>query len=332
MGLVIPILVALGVAAGLFLIFYGMDTAIGPDQEMEERLDRFATVDGAAAKGGRGKRGKGAAVATTDQATSNAVAQRVNKAIAKRTFAQNLAVDLARADLKLTPGEFLIINGIAVVLLGLLGFVASQFNPIFLLVGGVVGFFLPRFWLGRRKKGRLKKFNDQLGDTLQMMANSLRSGYSLLQAMQLIATEAPSPIGPEFQRVVREVGLGVPPEEALGNLVVRIRSDDLDLMVTAINVQHEVGGNLSSILETIGTTIRERVRIKGEVETLTAQQSTAGYVIAAIPVLLAGVLFMINRDYMLPMFTPPWIVMPICGIMMLAMGFFVIKKITDIKV
>lgn len=329
MGLVIPLLVALGVAAGLFLIFYGMDTAIGPDQELEDRLDRFAAVAGTDAKRGRGK---GPAVATTDQAATSAVAQRVNKAIAKRTFAQNLAVELARADLKLTPGEFLIINGGAVVLLGMLGFVLSQFNPLLLLVGGVVGFFLPRFWLSRRKSGRLKKFNDQLGDTLQMIANSLRSGYSLLQAMQLVATEAPSPIGPEFQRVVREVGLGVPPEEALGNLVQRIRSDDLDLMVTAINVQHEVGGNLSSILETIGTTIRERVRIKGEVETLTAQQSTAGYVIAAIPILLAGVLFLINRDYMMPMFTPPWIVMPICGIMMLALGFFVIKKITDIKV
>ena len=331
MNMLLPILVVLGVAAGLFLIVFGLDTAIGPADDIEERLGRFTVIEPAGGKKPGLQREK--QVASERASPSKAVAQRVNKAIAKKDFAQNLAADLARADLKLTPGEFLILNAMSVVVFALIFFLLiGGGNPLLLLPGLGVGYFAPRFWLARRKSRRLKAFNDQLGETITMMANSLRSGYSLLQSMQLVAREAPPPIGPEFQRVVHEVGLGVPPEEALGHLVQRIRSDDLDMMVTAINIQHEVGGNLSSILETIGTTIRERVRIKGEVATLTAQQSTAGYVIAAIPILLALVLFMMNREYMFPMFRPPWIVLPICGLIMLAIGFFVISRITDIKV
>ncbi len=333
MNLMVPILIALGVAAGLFLIFFGIDAAIGPEEDIEERLDRFTTVPTAEAKPEKRRRGRrGKEAATEESSTGSVVAQRVNRAIAKRTFAQNLAIELGRADVRLTPGEFLIVNGFSVAFFALVLLVVSGFNFFMLLPGGLIGFFAPRFWLGRRKRGRLKAFNDQLADTTTMMANSLRSGYSLLQSMQLIAQEAPPPMSTEFRRVVREVGLGIPPEEALNNMVLRIKSDDLDMMVTAINIQHEVGGNLSTILETIGTTIRERVRIKGEIATLTAQQSTAGYVIAGIPIALAGVLWMINHEYMGAMFKPPYIVMPICGIMMLGLGFFVIKKITDIKV
>lgn len=330
MSLIVPVLIALTIGAGLFLIFFGLDTAITLDKHIEDRLTGYT---GDLANVRPDKRPK---VIPRDDlhhaVPGSVVAKRVNKVIAKRDFAQNLAVDLARADLKLTPGEFLILNAVSVLLFSAAAFVLSQFNPILLLPGVVVGYFAPRFWLGRRKSGRLKAFNNQLGDTIQMMANALRSGYSLLQSMQLISQEGPPPTSTEFRRVVHEVSLGVPPESALNNLVLRIRSDDLDMMVTAINVQHEVGGNLSGILETIGTTIRERVRIKGEIAVLTAQQSTAGYLIAAIPVLLAAILYVINREYMTPMFQPPWVVIPGCGIGMLAIGFFVIKKITDIKV
>ena len=268
--MLIPLLVALGVAAGLFLIFFGIDAAIGPEEDIEERLDRFTAIG--PADGKKPARRQSKEPAAEQAPRTSVVAERVNKAIAKKDFAQNLAVELARADLKLTPGEFLILNAMSVVGFALIFFLLiGRGNPLLLLPGIAIGYIAPRFWLARRKRRRLKAFNDQLGDTITMMANSLRSGYSLLQSMQLVAREASPPIGPEFQRVVHEVGLGVTPEEALGHLVERIKSDDLDMMVTAINVQHEVGGNLSLILETIGTTIRERVRIKGEIATLTAQ-------------------------------------------------------------
>src|SRR5204863_7639248 len=134
---------------------------------------------------------------------------------------------------------------------------------------------------------RLRTFNGQLADTLMLMSNSLRAGYSLLHAMETVSREAPQPSAEEFGRVVREVGLGLGPEEALTNLHRRLPSDDLDLMVTAINVQHEVGGNLAKIFDTLAETIRERQRIHGEIQTLTAQQRMGGNVIALLPIALA---------------------------------------------
>src|SRR5205085_11311004 len=133
---------------------------------------------------------------------------------------------------------------------------------------GAVGWFIPKVWLARRQAGRLKAFNNQLGDTISLMSNSLRSGLSLVQSMEMISREAEPPISEEFQRVVREIGLGVGPQDALQHFVRRVNSDDLDLLVTAILVQFEVGGNLSKILDSIATTIRERVKLKGEIRTM----------------------------------------------------------------
>ncbi len=116
-----------------------------------------------------------------------------------------------------------------------------------------------------RKRKRLNAFNDQLGDTITLLANSLRSGYSIVQSMETVANQLPDPMAGEFHRVTQEIGLGLHYEQALNNMLRRIPSDDLDLMITAINIQGKVGGNLAEILDTIGHTIRERVRIKGEI-------------------------------------------------------------------
>jgi len=171
-----------------------------------------------------------------------------------------------------------------------------------------------------------------LGDTISLMSNSLRAGYSLLQTMEMVSRESPPPISDEFRRVVHEVGLGINTQEAMGHLLRRIPSDDLDLLISAINIQHEVGGNLAQILDVIGHTIRERVRIKGEIGVLTAQQSISGYVITALPVVLGLALFLISPDYISKMFVFPWICMPIGSGVMIVAGFFVMKKITAIEV
>ena len=148
----------------------------------------------------------------------------------------------------------------------------------------------------------LKAFNTGLADTITLIANALRSGSSFLQAVEMVVRETDPPISTEFGRVVREVNLGLPFEQALSNMVRRVRSDDLELMTTAISIQYQVGGNLAEILDSIAFTIRERVRIKGEIRTLTAQQRMSGYVVAFLPIVLMGIISVIAPNFMAPMF------------------------------
>ena len=143
---------------------------------------------------------------------------------------------------------------------------------------------LPRFWVNRRQGQRLKAFNSHLADTITLIANALRSGASFLQAIELVVRETQPPMSTEFNRVIREVNLGLALRAGPGNMVRRVRSEDLELMATAITIQHQVGGNLAEILDSIAFTIRERVRIKGEIRTLTAQQRMSGYVVAGLPI------------------------------------------------
>ncbi|MDY7039966.1 MAG: type II secretion system F family protein, partial [Chloroflexota bacterium] len=247
-------------------------------------------------------------------------------------FGEEIAVDLARADLKLTVTEFLILNVLSVVGLGILAAIMFR-SPFFGLPGAVLGFFAPRWWVKFVQGKRLDAFNSQLGDALNLLVNGLRSGYSMLQAMEAVSKELPAPISVEFARVVQEVALGLSNEEALANLLRRIRSDDLDLMVTAINVQHEVGGNLAEILDTISYTIRERVRIQGEIKVLTAQAMISGYVVGFLPIAITVILFLLSRDYMMRMFQSVcgW-VMLVVVVIMVGSGFFAIQKIVRIDV
>jgi tight adherence protein B len=172
-----------------------------------------------------------------------------------------------------------------------------------------------------------------LGDTLILLANSLRSGYSLLQSMETVSHELAVPMSVEFARVVREIGLGLTIEEALAHMLQRVTSEDLDLVITAINIQHEVGGNLSEILDTISHTIRERVRIKGQIRSMTAQARFSGYVITVLPVLLGIVMFMINPAYIGKMFNEPCgVMMLITGGVMILAGYMVIRQITNIEI
>jgi tight adherence protein B len=213
-------------------------------------------------------------------------------------------------------------------------------NPLFLLLGALLGFFLPRLWLGRRKSGRLNAFNKQLPDTITLLANALRAGSSFLQAIELVVRESRPPISTEFSRVIREVNLGLPFEQALENMVRRVRSDDLELMATAISIQHTVGGNLAEILDSIAYTIRERIRIKGEIKTLTAQQRLSGYVVGFLPIGLAGFLFVAAPNFMNAMFLnppevlglPAGVVILIFGGFMMFIGFMLIRRIVDIEV
>ena len=217
-------------------------------------------------------------------------------------WADRVSRNLAQADVKLRAAEYLALMVIAAVGLGALAWFLGGRNIISGIIGGVVGLIIPRIYIGRQKNQRLNRFNEQLQDMLNLVVNGLRAGFSTVQAMEAVSKELPAPISDEFRRVVQEMQIGIPMDEALDNLHRRIPSDDLDLIIVAINVQREVGGNLAEILDTISFTIRERVRIKGEIRVLTSQAMYSGRFLALLPILLALALWFINRDYMLTMF------------------------------
>lgn len=264
----------------------------------------------------------------------------VNRRVEKSSMGDRIARQLARADLKFHVGEYFALIVIAVVGLAVIAWLLSGMGlnargGISALVGGLVGAFLPGFYVRSQQGKRLTRFNDQLSDMLNLMVNGLRAGYSTMQAMEAVSKELPTPISDEFRRVVQEMQLGIPMETALDNLYRRIPSDDLDFVITAINVQREVGGNLSEILDVISFTIRERVRIKGEIRVLTSQVRTSGSAMALIPILLTGFLWFLNPEYMSSFFDKGlW-----CGIgalglaaMLIIVGYFIMMKIADIEV
>lgn len=295
-------------------------------EEVMERMGRFATREELlAVNDGSGRR------------EPNKMAQGLEEIVKGRSVADSTASLITQADVKLTVGEFLLIRIGSAAGGFFIGFVlamriAPAFGVLLGIVTGCLGYVFPTFWLKIKAKRRRKQFVNQLGDTITLMANSLRAGYSLLQTMEMVSRETKDPMATEFRRVVREVGLGISHQEAMANMLRRVPSDDLDLLVTAINIQHEVGGNLAHILTTIGHTIRERVRIKGEIGVLTAQVQLSGYLITALPIGLAVIVFFLNPDYLLGLMAWPWICMPIGSLIMVVIGFFAMRKIASIEV
>ncbi len=335
----IAIVVAAVLALAIILIAFALAGAGGGG--VAARIERYAAP---------GRRGKDPAKPDSTTSIGDLFQQsealsQINKAVEQKSFGANMARDLARADLHLRVSEYLmIIAGCTIgVPLGLLAvsLILPQLgNPIFLIIGAVIGFMAPRIYVGRRKKGRVNAFNKQLPDTITLIANALRAGSSFLQAIELVTRESRPPISVEFSRVIREVNLGLPFDDAMENMVRRVRSEDLELMVTAITIQHQVGGNLAEILDSISFTIRERMRIKGEIRVLTAQQRISGYVVAALPIGLAGLLFVIAPKFVEPMFQKPPEIMGLpagviilgFGLFMMFIGFMLIRKIVDIEV
>ncbi len=320
------VLIVGGGLALLFLVVGIVLSFVGGGSIVEERLGRYAETGG---------------MVTT---VSDESADRDDRPTALSDFLNNLgegtdlfasiSTNLAQADIKLRPAEYLAARVLAMFGVAVVAFVLSGF--ILAVVGAIVGFFIPPIYVGRAKKGRLKAFDNQLSDMLNLVVNGLRAGFSTLQALEAVSHEMPTPISDEFRRVVQEMQLGIPMEEAMDHLMRRIHSDDLDLVITAINVQREVGGNLAEILDVISFTIRERVRIKGEISALTAQGRATAWVISALPIALVGLLFAVNKPYIMQFFNPET---RSCGIplislagLMIVTGFLITQKIVDIDI
>jgi len=259
----------------------------------------------------------------------------INRAFTEQKWGQTARSKLTRADLKLTVAEYAgahVGAAVAGFLLGFFFFAGGDI--IFASLYAAVGFFVPRFWVNRRVNQRLIQFENQLADTLGLWVNALRSGYSVLQSMEAIAHDAPEPTKTEFERVVREVQLGIDMPDALNHLLDRINSDDLDLVVTAVNIQREVGGNLAEILEVISGTIRERIKLKGEIRVLTSQGRMTGYLISFLPIGLAAFLNFASPGYMGQMFTNRLCGWPMIGVALalIGIGSALIQKIIDIDI
>ncbi|HET7494296.1 MAG TPA: type II secretion system F family protein [Candidatus Limnocylindrales bacterium] len=332
--------IAVAAVAALAILLIAVGVASSGGSGISDRLERYASARPEGGKPASTGQGPISDLIAQSQALAN-----LNKVVEGRDFGANLARELARADLRLKPSEYLFIwlgsiIGVPVAMFIFSFFLPALGSPIALLIGALIGFLIPRFWLNRRKGGRLGAFNKQLPDTITLIANALRAGSSFLQAIELVVRESRPPISTEFSRVIREVNLGLPFEQALDNMVRRVRSDDLELMATAISIQHQVGGNLAEILDSIAYTIRERVRIKGEIRTLTAQQRLSGYVVGFLPIALAGFLFVAAPGFMDPMFAnppaiaglPAGVIILFFGGFMMFIGFMLIRKIVDIEV
>jgi len=335
---VTTLVVAAVAAAAIFLIAIGI-AASGSGSGVSARLERYASSKQSGKPESTGQGG------ISDLLAQSQALTQLNKVVEQRDFGANLARDIARADLRLKPSEFLMIwvasiLGIPLVMLAFSIALPALGSPLALVLGAGIGFLIPRFWLNRRKAGRLNAFNKQLPDTITLLANGLRAGSSFLQAVEMVVRESRPPISTEFSRVIREVNLGLPFEQAMENMVRRVRSDDLELMATAINIQHTVGGNLAEILDSIAFTIRERIRIKGEIRTLTAQQRLSGYVVGFLPIGLAAFLFIAAPGFMNPMFDkrvsllglPGGVIVLAIGGFAMFMGFMFIRRIVDIEV
>ncbi len=317
----LALVAAVSLSLGIIFIFWGITQIVSsPARAIEERLDRFAAREVVLRR-------------TKEERPERRAMAGFDSVFRRTRFGEGIARELASANLKLTVSEFLTFTLLSAIGVGMLAYLLYHRSVIMGIAGAIVGFYLPRLWVKMAQQRRLKAFNSQLPDAITLIANSMRSGYSLFQAMETVAKEMPSPISEEFYRLIYEVGIGLPVHQALDNMVKRVKSDDLDLMATAIKIQHEVGGNLAEILDTINETIRERVRIMGEIRALTAQQRLTGYVIGFLPLALALIIYMINRSYINNLFTDPcgWILIGVGGFMMVV-GFFIIRNITRIEV
>ncbi len=327
-----PLLIFGGIAALLLMVGAGVAFFMGSSQrEVDERLEEFvasSTFD------------------LPDEAVVEVegpdVADRLDKALSGQNFFQPLRERLSRSDVKLRVSEYIVVVILSTIGVAAAGYFFFNNSLILALVGALVGMRLPRMYLGFAGNRRINTFNDQLGDTLNLWVNALRSGYSVLQGMETIATELPPPVSVEFERVVQEVRLGLSVEQALANMYRRVPSEDLDLVITAVNIQREVGGNLAEVLDTISFTIRERVRIKGEIRTLTAQGRISAWIISLLPIALGLLLYSINPDYvselwvqeepfLLPGVPCGWLVLGIGGLM-IDLGAFAVQKMIQIEV
>lgn len=314
-----PLLFALFVAVSVFMAFVAIWRSTSHPDAIEARLREYGVAGELAAPApatGSGRRSW--AVSGSAPWPGSGIGGR-------------LADLLGRADVPMSSAEYtLIILGAA--LAGLVlgwGRLGLPIGIIFALLFA----YLPIFYLRQRESRRRQRFTEQLPDILSLLVGSLRAGHGLNQALERVAAQVPPPAAVEFGRLIRAISLGISVQQGLNDMARRVGSDDLDLIVTAMNVQFEMGGNLAQTLDTIGDTIRDRIRIKREIQVMTSQQRLSGIILIAIPPALVLIMSVINPDYMRRLFDPG-LTRILLGVAILSqmLGLLIMRRILDIEV
>jgi tight adherence protein B len=277
---------------------------------------------------GSGESTSSAAASTFGRATIDLVARAPRPA----GYDQRLQVDIDRAGWNMRSSEFTALRVMGA-LLGFLLLWALSNTALFGLIGGVTGFMIPALLLSTAKSRRQKRFMQQLPDTLQLLAGTLKAGYGVLQAIDTIVKEVEDPTSSEFQRALTEARLGLPLEVSLGDMADRIDSDDFRWVVLAMNIQRQVGGNLAELLETVAATLRGREQVRRQITTLSAEGRLSAIILIALPFVLIGYLLIINPGFLLPLITTPFGLLMLAGAgLLMIVGVFWIRRLIAIDV
>ena len=325
------LIVALAVVACGFL-GYGMYLrATRRRAIVAERLETYAPIEEEAAR------------TTQMEMESSSRVPRLFRLLLGAQYMSHLEEELARADIPMRPSEYLLLRAV----LASFGFLVGRYVFGYIHSGIILfccGFVAPVFVVRSHQKRRRAKFVKQLADALMLLTNSLRSGYGFVKGLELVAKEMSDPISKELNRVLREINLGVTVDDALLNLGRRVNSQDLDIVIGAYLVQKDVGGNLTEIMEKVAETIRERLRIQGDVRVLTTQGKLSGIIVGCLPFAVVGILLLYAPDYFAAMFGPPVLgqlgrlnvtvgeVLLAVGLSMQLIGFYIIYRVINIKI
>ncbi len=313
--------------AGCVLLAFGVYNAVF-DLKRDTRKKVLTRLKGAAAKGREQKEFNYEDFRKQTAEANGFLAKIFNRF----AFTATLQRALEQANLPWSAAQTLVnLTAIASILLAVM--LVAQAPPLAAIGAAVAVFVLPILYFFKRRKGRLKRMTQQLPDVFELLSQALRAGHSLASGMQLVAKELPDPAGTEFGRVFHEQNLGLKMEDALKNLADRVGLLDVRFFVTAVLIQRQVGGDLAEVLDKIGAVIRDRIKLFGTVQALTAEGRLSGYVLLALPSLVFGAMLNVNREYAMLLFTDPLgKVLLTASIVMQLMGWAMIKKIVNIKV
>lgn len=322
MSPVVMVLIAFGVliliAAALTAV--GLANVLTSDSGMQERIQAYAAIPEAGPRRELGRRNTGLA----------RLRLRLNMALSS-LGSEDMNLQLMSANWSITVTEYVVIRFGVTVASFLLGWLLTRW-----VISGIglaiIAYLLPGILLQRSVHQRRNQFNAQLVDVLTLIEGAVKAGFSLLQAVEVVEKEMHAPASEEFRRLQREVGLGLSLADALTNLAARMENRDLDLVVTAIKIHYQVGGNLARMLSAVTETIRDRIRLFSEVRVITTQQRYTSYLLSVLPILLGAVLFIVNPRYMSGLWDPSIRCVPIAALLGIVIGHFAIRRITKLEV
>jgi tight adherence protein B len=321
----------IGIAVTIFLAFTLVAAGLRrgtSDDPMSSRLEAF--------RGGPLPQSTGPAKASLREARSYSGLPILSTFLSQFRGSEAMAIHLERAAVPLRVGEFYLIRWAMAALFLIIPMVVGRFQPVYILLGlgaAIVGYMLPAMWVNGKKRSRINKINKQLVDLLGLVSNSLKSGYGLMQSFEFASRQMHAPIAIEIRRMLRESNLGMGAEDALNALGDRIDSSDLDMVLTAIQIQRTVGGNLAEILDKVGSTMRERERIRGEINTLVAQQKMTGIVIGGLPIFMFAIFMVMNPGYMSLLLTETiGNAMLGTAVVLQLLGYFSMRRIMAIEI